>query len=591
MRAIMLMFDSLKRDWLPNYGGDIIAPNFARLAERCVTFDNFYIGSMPCMPARRELHTGRYNFFHKGWSPLEPFDDSAPELLKNAGVHTHIVSDHHHYWREGGGNYHGRYSTYEHIRGQEGDFWKGVVDAPVANFGMSDAPMPDFIQRMYTQDGINRTYMDTEEKHHQTLTFAAGMEFIETNQKADNWFLNIESFDPHEPFFTYEQYQKQYPHKYEGRHMDWPAPSTADQDEAYIEYLQNQYKALVTQIDGNVGKVLDMMDKYGMWQDTMLIVNTDHGILMGEHDWWSKGVMPPYNEIARLPFFIWDPREGVKAERRSALAQNIDVAATLLEFFGVAVPQDMEGKPLRQVIQNDAPIHDQILFGYFGGSANITDGRYIYMRGPVSPDNAPLNEYTLIPASMGSRADVKNLQHLTLQPPFRFTKGCSTLKIDMSAHNSPFSNVYRYGTRLYDLEADPGQKSPVRDDETELRLIREMLRMMRENDAPPEQYERLGLKDGMTAADLEAQRQTFADNQKPDVLADLNWTTPAVHQLKTLIALLHDPKLAQAFEAYAKDLKLTAIESSHIYDFAKTVLPKAHAGMAMMMMRLSARID
>lgn len=54
----MILFDSLKRDWLPCYGGDIDAPNFARLAEHTAVFDNFYIGSMPCMPARRELHTG-----------------------------------------------------------------------------------------------------------------------------------------------------------------------------------------------------------------------------------------------------------------------------------------------------------------------------------------------------------------------------------------------------------------------------------------------------------------------------------------------------------------------------------------------------
>lgn len=76
---------------------------------------------MPCMPARRELHTGRYNFLHRGWSPLEPFDDSMPEILKKNGIHTRTVTDHKHYWRDGGATYHSRYSTYEFIRGQEGD--------------------------------------------------------------------------------------------------------------------------------------------------------------------------------------------------------------------------------------------------------------------------------------------------------------------------------------------------------------------------------------------------------------------------------------------------------------------------------------
>ena len=98
---------------LEPYGCDwTITPNFCRLAQRAVQFENNYVGSMPCMPARRELHTGRYNFFHRGWGPLEPFDDSMPEILKNAGVYTHLVSDHQHYWEDGGATYHGRYSSW-----------------------------------------------------------------------------------------------------------------------------------------------------------------------------------------------------------------------------------------------------------------------------------------------------------------------------------------------------------------------------------------------------------------------------------------------------------------------------------------------
>lgn len=98
MKAIMLIFDSLNRHMLPPYGCDWVhAPNFERLAARSITFDNAYVGSMPCIPARRELHTGRYNFLHRSWGPLEPFDDSMPQLLKDHGVHTHLVSDHGHY--------------------------------------------------------------------------------------------------------------------------------------------------------------------------------------------------------------------------------------------------------------------------------------------------------------------------------------------------------------------------------------------------------------------------------------------------------------------------------------------------------------
>jgi arylsulfatase A-like enzyme len=113
MKAIMVMFDSLNRHMLPTYGCDWVhAPNFVRLARRAVTFDHCYVGSMPCMPARRELHTGRYNFLHRSWGPLEPFDDSMPEILKKNGVYAYLVSDHYHYWEEGGCTYHTRYNAW-----------------------------------------------------------------------------------------------------------------------------------------------------------------------------------------------------------------------------------------------------------------------------------------------------------------------------------------------------------------------------------------------------------------------------------------------------------------------------------------------
>lgn len=590
MKAILLLFDSLKKDWLPPYGGDIIAPNFERLAAHTAAFDNFYVGSLPCMPARRELHTGRYNFLHKGWSPLEPFDDSMPQILREHGVHTHLVSDHHHYWRDGGGNYHGRFSTYEHIRGQEGDYWKGVVDAEYVNYTMADS-VPKFFRTLFEQDVVNRSYMPTEAQHSQTLTFNAGLEFMETNKAADSWFLQLECFDPHEPFFTYDEYRNLYKSRYEGRHIDWPMPSTADQDEDYIEYVQNQYKALVSMIDKNLGRFLDAMDEHNLWEDTMLIVNADHGLLLGEHAWWSKGAMPTYNEIANIPFFIWDPRCKVQGVHRQAIAQNIDVPATLLSYFGVDIPKDMEGKSLAPAVAEDSAIHERILFGYFGGMTNITDGRYLYMRAPATVQNTPLYEYTLIPAKMGSRAPMQELQDLSLAPPFAFTKGAKTLKIDMSAHgSSPFGNMYRFGNRLYDLQADPGQLAPLDDIDKELEAIEQMITMMEANDAPAEQYERLGLKRGMTRADIEAERAAHAASLVDTGLSGITLEPAAASMYLTLCSLLKGADIKDAFTAFMQERKAEPVVPADVYAYVQKTMDKEQAGGMMMFLRLSERL-
>src|SRR5205085_632712 len=175
MKAIMVMFDSLNRHMLPPYGCNWThAPNFRRLAERTVTFSSSYVCSMPCMPARRDLHTGRPNFLHRAWGPLEPFDDSVPEILKQAGVYTHLASDHYHYWEDGGATYHNRYSSWEFFRGQEGDPWVGQVQDPAlpANALGRHSKLDPYSR----QDLVNREAMRREADQPQPQTFAAGLD-------------------------------------------------------------------------------------------------------------------------------------------------------------------------------------------------------------------------------------------------------------------------------------------------------------------------------------------------------------------------------------------------------------------------------
>lgn len=122
MKAVMVMYDTLCRDFLAPYGCTWVeTPNFSRLAEKAVTFDENYVCSLPCMPARRDLHNSRVNFLQRDWGPLEPFDDSMPEILKQNGIYTALTTDHYHYVEDGGCTYHNRYSSWVCYRGQEGD--------------------------------------------------------------------------------------------------------------------------------------------------------------------------------------------------------------------------------------------------------------------------------------------------------------------------------------------------------------------------------------------------------------------------------------------------------------------------------------
>ena len=493
MKAIMVMFDTLNRHMLPPYGCDWVhAPNFKRLAERTVTFDKCYVGSMPCMPARRELHTGRYNFLHRSWGPLEPFDDSMPEILQRNGVYTHLATDHQHYFEDGGGTYHNRYGSWEYTRGQEGDFWKGHVtdpEIPPVLVERHTRANPDSF-RTWRQDWINRGYMKEEEKQPQPQTFANGLDFMRRNADADRWFLQIETFDPHEPFFTQQHYKDLYPHEYDGPHFDWPPYRQVEETPEQVDHMRYQYAALLSMCDAYLGKVLDLMDELDLWQDTMLIVNTDHGFLLGEHDWWAKNSMPFYEEVAHPPLFIYDPRAPRPGTRCDALVQMIDMPATLLEFFGVERPADMLGVPLRDALATNASTREAAIFGTHGGHLNVTDGRYVYMRAPVHDDNKPLYEYTLMPTHMRMRFGVEELQEIALADPFTFTKGCRVMRIPARSWAAP----HQYGTQLFDVENDPHQTQPIEDPAVEARMIQLMVQLLQQNDAPLEQYVRMGLE-------------------------------------------------------------------------------------------------
>jgi arylsulfatase A-like enzyme len=466
MKTIFLLFDSLNRRSLEAYGGTTIqTPNFRRLAERCVTFDNHYVGSLPCMPARRDMHTGRLNFLHRGWGPLEPFDNSFAALMHKEGVYSHLVSDHYHYWGDGGATYHNRYDTYEFIRGQERDPWKAMVQPPWERF---------------------------REMYH-------AKQFLEGNRTAEDWLLHLETFDPHEPFHAPERFRRDYPTNYRGPIFDFPPYKRVSETVEECEELRANYSAIVALCDHELGRLLDYMDEHAMWDDTALVVTTDHGFLLGEHSWWSKNVMPCYDEVAHIPLFIHHPDFRSQAgTRRQGLTQTIDLMPTLLAMHGMQPPPEVTGVSLMPLLERETTVREAAIYGVFGSAVNVTDGRYTLFLYPPEMHRAGLNQYTLMPMHLKEMFAVEELQEAQLAPALPFTKGVPVLRVPATP-KSP--NYALHGpaaqhdtvTVMFDLTTDPGQEHPLADEVVHARLCREIVRLMKQNDAPPEYFDRLGL--------------------------------------------------------------------------------------------------
>ena len=598
MKAIMVLFDSLNKHYLPSYGNHWIkAPNFQRLAEHTVQFDNCFAGSLPCMPARRELHTGRYNFLHRSWGPLEPFDDSMPEILKMNGVYSHLATDHHLYWADGGATYHSRFSSWEMIRGQEGDPWKGQIKFPKIP---EDAKAPqrlflpsrEKLADIWRQEWVNRQEFREEKDYPQSRTFKAGLDFIEKNHDEDSWFLQIESFDPHEPYVVPEEYDALYGDHIKKKNLDWPDYHPVIENDEDVENLKYKYAALLSKCDRSLGNVLDLMDKYNMWEDTMLIVCTDHGFLLGEHGWWAKNMMPAYNELVNTPLFIWDPRTKKMGETRESLVQLIDMAPTVLDFFNLDIPKDMQGFPLKETIENDKKVREACIFGWHGNQINCTDGRYVYMRGEAKNTNSPLYEYTLMPTHIKSRFSIDEMKDFEIAEPFSFTKGLRTMKIEVKN----FNQHYRFGTMLYDTETDPYQERPISDPKIEARMANLMIKLMKESDAPVEQYERIGLdyNKEVTEEDIIEYKNNFEKNYLIDKDFEniVSWEGNTKNELTAFINLVKiadKESLVQELKDLVKERNLTVITNEVVEEFVKARVDEERRPMIMYFLNLLSR--
>lgn len=486
MRVVNVMFDTLCRRFLSNYGNTWIhTPNFQRLETKCSTFDHFYGGSMPCIPARRELHTGRYNFFHRSWGPLEPFDYSVYEELRKNGIYTHLITDHSHYLEDGGATYHNRFDTWELFRGQEGDRWQpqdyGIIP-------QDRSPLNKTGSISIRQHYANLSKIKSEEDMSCAQVFSSGIDFLKKHHEKDGWYLQIESFDPHEPFTVPDRYRKLYELNRTPR-LDWPAygPVDSDASPAELDEMRREYASLVTMCDHYLGKILDLFDRYDLWKDTALIVNTDHGFLLGEHNLMGKNYPPMYDELIHLPFFMHIP--GAAPSRVQSLAQTIDIAPSLLDLFQIKSEEDMDGRSLVPAVTDGEQIRQYALFGVHGSSTGITDGTYTYFRANINEDNTPFVECTLMPTNMRGFFKAEYLKKAVLTPGDRFSHGIPYLKIPAKT----YMNARKFGDLLFDLTKDPQQKNNILTAELSEKWNAVLKQEMKKAGAPEEEFERLGL--------------------------------------------------------------------------------------------------
>lgn len=486
MRTIFILMDSLNRHMLGAYGNDWVrTPNIDRLAEEGVVFDRHYCGSMPCIPARRDLFTGRLNFLETGWGPLEPWDDLLPVILRDRKhTYSHMITDHCHYFNGSAGDrYQNVFDSWEYMRGQPYDPWHGVVNPKPPPSGSRT-----YCYSKYRHQHLaNMEYRDPEDdrSYSSIQCIESAREFIERNHRDDNWHLHLELFDPHEPFDCPREYLDEYVDTWTGPPATCPDYAPLDEKDTpeAVAHFQKAYAATLTMADHWLGMLFGVMDKYDMWNDTAVILTTDHGYLLGEHGFWAKNYMLCYEELTHTPLIVRHP-DAVPGRRR-ALTGAIDIMPTLLEMHGILdIPDSVRGRSIVPILKRDGVHHRGVLFGYFGREVNMTDGRYTYHRMPVPGSRCDYHFTDFSLAGNKTVTEAKVGTHLNTCrgiPHFRIAKE-STFP-----HSGDGRNL------IFDLQTDPHQESPVTDADIESELAVSLTRLLQEADAPEGQFTRLGL--------------------------------------------------------------------------------------------------
>lgn len=405
MNIILVLIDSMNRSALEPYGGtEFQTPHLKAFADKAWRFDNHFVGSLPCMPARREIFAGFSGMQWRPWGPLEPFDPRLPRLLEEQGYITAIVTDHYHYWEESANGYVQSFQSAEFIRGHELDLWKPLVPE-------SDLPQwaknvekwrPGYGHRYFS----NIASFEGEEDFFPAKVMSAASDWLKERKADRPFFLQVENFDVHEPFDVPEPYASMYgdaslrdeftlwpPYQDAAKQAEFFAEASAEA----IAYVRSQYGAKLTMVDHWFGELMETVTDQGLWDDTAIVVTTDHGHDLGERGGFGKQ-FPHFDSHANIPLLVWHPDLPGRGQSVLGLTSTVDIFASVLELGGATSAKPTHSRSFVPMLRKGAG-RDAVIYGTFGQGMCCTDGEWTLI---LPPDrDLPLFAYsTMVPTTI-----------------------------------------------------------------------------------------------------------------------------------------------------------------------------------------------
>ncbi len=332
---LLVMFtDDQRADALSCAGHPFIkTPHIDRLAAEGVRFNNAFVTISLCSPSRACILTGQYAHTHgvmrNDGTDLPESAVTYPKLLQKAGYQTAYIGK----WHMGRSD--------EKRAGF--DYWVSYV----GQGKYIDPPINVDGERMKGQGHMDDIMTD----------YALGW-IREKRDKSRPFCMTLAFKTAHGPFTPPERHA----HRYDDAEIRMPAThdEPLDNKPAFVRkwietehrkhmlfdhnvFIRN-YNAALTGIDDNVGRMLDLLAKEGILDNTLIIYTSDNGYYQAEHGGlYDK--RSAYEESIKVPMIVRFPRWMLeKGTVRDDLVLNIDIAPTLLRAAGVTVPKSMQGQ-------------------------------------------------------------------------------------------------------------------------------------------------------------------------------------------------------------------------------------------------------
>ncbi len=416
--VIVVMLDSLQFNYLGCYGNNWIkTPNFDRLAREGVLFENNYIEGVPTVPARRAMHTGRYHLHDKGWSPLDMDDTTIADLCWGHPIDTALIFDCPMYRLPKFGYSRG-FDKVWFLHGHEDDHEYYSQD-PLYHLKVEDFVEDHMLETadkvmgervlgplLYEMSCYLRQsqYWKSDEDHRVAKVMKMAAKYLEQADRNKQFFLWVDSFDPHEPWdppSVYDPDEKcPYDPDYKGKDMFLPimGPVAGMYTEPELHHIRMLYAEKVTMVDKWLGYLMDKVKAMGLEDNTLFLVVSDHGEPMGngEH---GHGIMRkcrpwPYEELVHAPMIMKGP--GLPAGKRvKGFTQSCDVAPTVTDWLGIGVHPEMTGKSLLPLARGEVDkVRDFAVAGYYRLSASIITDDWSFIHW-LRPDEKTISQSKL----------------------------------------------------------------------------------------------------------------------------------------------------------------------------------------------------